>query len=63
MDDGHPQSLFQMFRDGIGDAMDALEANDDGEGWHKGRISSWEGESSKEEDEVERLGSKLEVLV
>ena len=50
-----------MLRDGIGDAMKALEARDDGEGWHKGWISSCE--LSKEVNKVEILGGGLRALV
>ena len=43
--------------------MEALQISDDGGGWQKRRILSYEGESLEDEDKVERLGSGLEALV
>ena len=62
-DEGDPRSFSQMLRDGIEDAIEALQAGDDGGRWHKGQISNCERESPKEDDEVERVGSGLEALV
>ena len=59
-DSADPLTLSQMLHDGMDDAMEALETGDDGGGWHRGRASSCDEDSSDDEQKVERFGRGLE---
>ena len=53
-DDENPQSLCQILKDAIGDAIKVLDVGHDNGGWHSEWMSSFEGKSSKKEDKTEK---------
>ena len=62
-DNADPPTFSQLLRDGMDDAMDALEAGDDGGTWHVGRPSSYKGKSSNDENDVHGLEGGLDAIM
>ena len=61
-DERNHHTLLQTLYDGMEDAVEAFFVGDDNGGWHKGRQSSYDGESIKDNNEVKTLGGELEAL-